>query len=164
MLAGLQKLQVGDATAICGKIVCGTSLFMFLPAGRDVVCPGGEIMPDDDKLLGKMFTDRTKEGYTFMWNQAPPEPSALAIHPAAHAHPPHLGRSAFSVGHQLDHARADEDPRRLDRQVRPSLSHRHPSRDRLGGPHSPALLCRGRRGGGPGGSAEAHAHHIPPCT
>lgn len=69
MLAGLQKLQVGDAAAICGKIVCGTSLFMFLPAGRDVVCPGGEIMPDDDKLLGKMFTDRTKEGYTFMWNQ-----------------------------------------------------------------------------------------------
>ena len=91
MLAGLQKLQVGDAAAICGKIVCGTSLFMFLPAGRDVVCPGGEIMPDDDKLLGKMFTDRTKEGYTFMWNQAPPEPSALTIHPAAHAHPPHLG-------------------------------------------------------------------------
>ena len=25
-------------------------------------------MPDDDKLIAKMFDDKSKEGYTFMWN------------------------------------------------------------------------------------------------
>ena len=26
-------------------------------------------MPDDDKMLAKMFSDKSKDGYTFMWNQ-----------------------------------------------------------------------------------------------
>lgn len=58
-----------DATEIAKYVVYFTSAFMFLPAGRDVISPGAEIMPDDDKLIGKMFTDKSKDGYMFMWNQ-----------------------------------------------------------------------------------------------
>ena len=45
-----------------------TSAFMFLPAGRDIFAPGATLMPGDDKLFAQMFTDRSKVGYTFMWN------------------------------------------------------------------------------------------------
>lgn len=66
----LLRLRGGvDQAEIAKYIVYGVSTFMFLPAGRDVVSPGAEIMPDDDKLIGKMFTDTSKDGYTFMWNQ-----------------------------------------------------------------------------------------------
>ena len=58
-----------DTTQIAKSLVYFTSAFMFLPAGRDVISPGAEIMPDDDKLIEKMFTDKSKDGYTFMWNQ-----------------------------------------------------------------------------------------------
>ena len=57
-----------DASQLAKYAVYFTSGFMFIPAGRDVISPGAEIMPDDDKLIGKMFTDTTKDGYTFMWN------------------------------------------------------------------------------------------------
>lgn len=66
---GLQLRGGADVSQIAKYVVYGTSAFMLLPAGRDVVSPGAEIMPDDDKLIGKMFNDKTKEGYTFMWNQ-----------------------------------------------------------------------------------------------
>jgi len=66
---GLQLRGGADAAQIAKYVVLGTSAFMFLPAGRDVISPGAEIMPDDDKLIGKMFDDKTKDGYTFMWNQ-----------------------------------------------------------------------------------------------
>ena len=59
--------------------VYGVSSFMFLPAGRDVLAPGTEIMPDDGKLLGKMFDDKSKDGYTFMWNAWGANWIALAI-------------------------------------------------------------------------------------
>ena len=58
-----------DTTEIAKYAVYFVSAFMFLPAGRDVVAPGSEVMPDDDKLLAAMFTDKSKPGYTFMWNQ-----------------------------------------------------------------------------------------------
>ena len=38
-------LRGGDATEVAKKLVYFTSGFMFLPAGRDVVSPGAEIMP-----------------------------------------------------------------------------------------------------------------------
>jgi hypothetical protein len=66
---GLRLRGGVDATQIAKNAVYFVSAFMFIPAGRDVVSPGAEIMPDDDKLIGKMFNDKTKEGYTFMWNQ-----------------------------------------------------------------------------------------------
>jgi len=66
----LLRLRGGaDQTEIAKYIVYGVSTFMFLPAGRDIVSPGAEIMPDDDKMIAKMFTDTSKDGYTFMWNQ-----------------------------------------------------------------------------------------------
>uniref|UniRef100_A0A7S2N2S0 Uncharacterized protein n=1 Tax=Haptolina brevifila TaxID=156173 RepID=A0A7S2N2S0_9EUKA len=65
----LQLRGGADATQIAKYVAYSTSAFMFIPAGRDVFSPGAEIMPDDDKLLGKMFTDKSKEGYMFMWNQ-----------------------------------------------------------------------------------------------
>ena len=68
-LAALGLRGGADASQIAKYLVYFTAGFMFLPAGRDVISPGAEIMPDDDKLLGKMFTDTTKAGYTFMWNQ-----------------------------------------------------------------------------------------------
>lgn len=40
---------------------------MFLPAGRDVLAPGTEIMPGDDKLLAKLYSDTSGEGYGAMW-------------------------------------------------------------------------------------------------
>ena len=58
-----------DVTTIAKYVAYGTSTFMFLPAGRDVVAPGAEVMPDDDKMMPKFFSDKTAEGYTFMWNQ-----------------------------------------------------------------------------------------------
>ena len=66
---GLQLRGGADVTEIAKYVTYFTSAFMFLPAGRDVVSPGAEIMPDDDKLIGKMFTDTSKDGYVFMWNQ-----------------------------------------------------------------------------------------------
>jgi len=66
----LLRLRGGvDQVEIAKYIAYGVSTFMFLPAGRDIVSPGAEIMPDDDKMIGKMFTDTSKDGYTFMWNQ-----------------------------------------------------------------------------------------------
>ena len=49
-------------------LVYFVSGFMFIPAGRDVVAPGTAVMPDDDKLLDAMFSDKSKPGWTFMWN------------------------------------------------------------------------------------------------
>lgn len=61
----LLRLRGGaDPTEIAKYIVYGTSFFMFLPAGRDIVSPSGDFVPDENKLLGKI-----KDGYTFMWNQ-----------------------------------------------------------------------------------------------
>jgi len=57
-----------DTTKIAKYVVYFVSGFMFLPAGRDVVAPGTAIMPDDDIMLAKMFDDKSKAGYTFMWN------------------------------------------------------------------------------------------------
>ena len=66
----LLRLRGGmDQAEIAKYIAYGVSTFMFIPAGRDIVSPGAEVMPDDDKLIGKMFTDTSKDGYTFMWNQ-----------------------------------------------------------------------------------------------
>jgi len=58
-----------DATEIAKYAIYFASTFMFLPAGRDVVAPGKAVMPDDDKLLAAMFDDKSKPGFTFMWNQ-----------------------------------------------------------------------------------------------
>ena len=78
------KLRGGaDPTKIAKYIAYFTSGFMFLPAGRDVISPGAEIMPDDDKLIGKMFTDVSKDGYTFMWNQCAPPACCLCLLPRA---------------------------------------------------------------------------------
>ena len=44
-----------DVAQIAKYVALGTSAFMFLPAGRDVVSPGAEIMPDDDKLRIPMW-------------------------------------------------------------------------------------------------------------
>jgi hypothetical protein len=65
----LLKLRGGvDQTQLAKYAVYFVSGFMFIPAGRDVISPGAEVMPDDDKMLAKMFDDKTKDGYQFMWN------------------------------------------------------------------------------------------------
>lgn len=67
--APLLQLRGGaDMAEMAKYLVYFTSGFMFIPAGRDIIAPGTAVMPDDDKLLGKMFDDKTKPGYTFMWN------------------------------------------------------------------------------------------------
>ena len=66
---GLQLRGGGPDPATLAKYaVYFCSGFMFIPAGRDIVAPGTAIMPDDDKLLGAMFDDKSKPGWTFMWN------------------------------------------------------------------------------------------------
>merc|ERR550514_564214 len=57
-----------DVSTLSKYAVYFVSAFMFIPAGRDIVAPGTAVMPDDDKLIGKMFDDESKEAYTFMWN------------------------------------------------------------------------------------------------
>ena len=67
VLARRLQLRGGaDVTEIAKYVTYFTSAFMFLPAGRDVVSPGAEIMPDDDKLIGKMFT--VKEQLKVLFN------------------------------------------------------------------------------------------------
>jgi len=65
---GLHLRGGADATQVAKYLVYFVSGFMFIPAGRDIVSPGAAVMPDDDKLIGKMFDDKSKPAYTFMWN------------------------------------------------------------------------------------------------
>ncbi len=65
---GLHLRGGADLAQISKYAAMFTSGFMLLPAGRDFLAPGTEIMPDDDKLIAKMFDDKSKDGYTFMWN------------------------------------------------------------------------------------------------
>ena len=44
------------------------SVFMFLPAGRDIVSPGATVMPGDDKIFAAMNGDSTQALWAFMWN------------------------------------------------------------------------------------------------
>ena len=44
------------------------SVFMFLPAGRDIVSPGATVMPGDDKIFAAMNGDSTQALWGFMWN------------------------------------------------------------------------------------------------
>ena len=57
-----------DPATLAKYAVYFVSTFMFIPAGRDVVAPGTAVMPDDDKMLSAMFDDKSKPGWTFMWN------------------------------------------------------------------------------------------------
>ena len=56
-----------DLNGLAKYTIYFTSVFMFLPAGRDVFASGAYIMPGDDKLFAAMHDDKSKTGYVFMW-------------------------------------------------------------------------------------------------
>ena len=56
-----------DAVTIATYVIYACSAFMFIPAGRDVIAPGTEVMPGDDKLLSLMWSNKKTQAYDFTW-------------------------------------------------------------------------------------------------